>query len=92
MKVFCCRNDQGFGGCLVLVAANTKEEAFLTAAMNDELSYLFDWCNDYGWIKPDGNANHCFSSTYPLNKWFEIEHLSTDFTSPQVIIEDHYSE
>lgn len=27
MKVFGCRNDESYGGGLVLVAANTKEEA-----------------------------------------------------------------
>ena len=31
-------------------------------------------------------------STYPLGKWHEVEHLSTDLSEPQVIIEDHYSE
>jgi hypothetical protein len=93
MKVFCCRNDQSYGGGLILVAANTKEEAFLTAAMNDELLYLFDWADDDGiWSEPDGDINHCSSDTYPLDKWFEAEHLSTDLTVSQVIIEDHHSE
>ena len=46
MKVFACRNQHQYGGGLVLVAANTKEEAYLTAAMDDNLSYLFDWSDD----------------------------------------------
>ena len=82
-----------YGGGLVLVVANTKEEAYLTAAMDDKLSYLFEWADDdYMWCEPDGNINHCISNTYPLGKWKEIEHLSTDLTEPKVIIEDHYSE
>ena len=28
MKVFCCKNQCSYGGGLILVAANTKEEAF----------------------------------------------------------------
>lgn len=32
MKVFACRNQETYGGGLILVAANTKEEAFNTAA------------------------------------------------------------
>lgn len=53
-----------YGGGLVLVAANTKEEAFLTAAMDDKLSYLFDWADDnYMWCEPDGNINHCKGQT-----------------------------
>lgn len=93
MKVFGCRNDYQYGGGLILVAANTIEEAYLTAAIDDKLSFSFNWVDDDGgWCAPDGNINHCTSDTYPLNKWFEVEHLSTDLTKPQIIIEDHYSE
>ena len=93
MKVFGCKNDNDYGGGLVLVAADSKEEAYLTAAMDDKISYLFDWVDDYGiWSEPDGNINHCTSDTYPLGKWFEVKHLSTDLTEPKVIIEDHYNE
>ena len=59
MKVFCCKNQCSYSGGLILVAANTKEEAFSIAS---------------------------------INEWFEVEHLSTDLSEPQVIIEDHYSE
>lgn len=93
MKVFACRNQQQYGGGLVLVSANTKEEAYLTAAMDDKLSYLFDWVDDDDtWCKPDGNINHCTSYSYPLYEWFEMKYLSTDFAEPKVIIEDHYTE
>ena len=94
MKVFGCRNQISYGGGLVLVAANSKEEAYLIAAYDDKTSYLFDWFDDNGVYsyEPDGNINHCTSDTYPLEKWFRAEHLSTDLTEPQVILEDHYSE
>jgi len=93
MKIFGCKNQNSYGGGLVLVVANTKEEAYLTAAIDDNLSYLFEWADDdYMWCEPDGNINHCISNTYPLEKWKEIEHLSTDLTKPKVIIEDHYTE
>ena len=92
MKVFCCKNQRSFGGGLILVAANTKEEAYITAAYNDETSYLFDWFDNNGAYKPDGNIDHCISDTYPLEKWHEVEHLSTDLSEPQIIIEDHYTE
>lgn len=92
-KVFACRNQAPYGGGLILVAANTKEEAYLTAAYNDKTSYLFEWVgDDYMWCEPDGNINHCKSDTYPFDEWFEVKHLSTDLVEPQVIIEDHYSE
>ena len=40
----------------------------------------------------DGNINHYTSDTYPLEEWHEAEHLSTDLSKPQIIVEDHYSE
>lgn len=83
-----------YGGGLILVAANTKEDAYLTAAYDNETSYLFDWFddNDVYNYEPDGNINHCISDTYPFEKWYEVEHLSADLSEPQIIIEDHYSE
>lgn len=82
-----------YGGGLILVAANTMEEAFLTAAMDDSVNYTFDWVDDDGiWCEPDGDINHCESSAYPFEKWFETEHLSTDLTEPKVILEDSYYE
>ncbi len=93
MKVFGCINQQFYGGGLILVAANTKEEAYLTAAMDDKITYLFEWINDDDeWIAPDGDIDHCVSATYPCNKWFEAEHLYTDLLEPEVIIESSYSE
>lgn len=93
MKVFACKNQEPYGGGLILVAANTKEEAYLTAAMDKKISYMFEWIgDDYMWCKPDGNINHCKSDEYPLDEWFGVKHLSTDLTEPKVIIEDHYSE
>ena len=93
MKVFGCKCDMDYGGGLVLVAANNVEEAYLTAAMDEKISYMFDWADDdYMWIEPDGDINHCRSSVYPFKKWIEVEHISTDLTKPQVIFEDCYYE
>jgi hypothetical protein len=93
MKVFGCRNQYSSGGGLILVAANTKEEAYLTAAMDEKISYMFVWVgDDYMRCEPDGNINHCKSVEYPLEKWFESKHLSIDLTEPKVISENHYSE
>lgn len=92
MKVFGCKNQQSYGGGLVLVAADTREVAYLTAATDDKISYLFDWHDITGWCVPDGNINHCTSDTYPINKWFEVKELKTSLSEPKVIIEDHYSE
>lgn len=92
MKVFYCKCAYDYGGGMILVAAHSKEEAFLLAATDKKKGYLFDWHNDEGWIEPDGNINHVSSDEYPFDKWKEAQHLSTDLTEPQVILEDHYCE
>lgn len=93
MKVFCCKNQEFYGGGLMLVAANTVEEAFLTAVMDENFECIFNWRDDNGnWCNPDGNIDHCKSDTYPFKSWFEVEHLSTNLTKSKVIIESHYSE
>lgn len=86
MKIFACRNQYPYGGGLILVAANTKKEAFNTAAEDNNCWVSF---NKY---KLDDGSWIIKSDTYPFNEWFEVEHLSTDLTEPKVIIEDHYSE
>ena len=82
MKVFCCKNQCSYGGGLILVAANTKEEAFSVASVDEDTNWLF--------YKME--SGELVSDTYPKNEWFEVEHLSTDLSEPQVIVEDHYSE
>lgn len=87
MKVFACINQNSYGGGLILVAARTKEEAFSIASMDEDTGWFF-------YERYDKNLNPIgiTSDTYPLDKWFEMEHLSTDLVEPKVIIEDHYSE
>lgn len=82
MKVFCCKNQCTYGGGLILVAANTKEEAFSIASVDEDTNWLF--------YKME--SGELVSDTYPINEWYEVEHLSTNLLKPQVIIEDHYTE
>ena len=82
MKVFCCKNQCSYGGGLILVAANTIEEAFSIASIDEDTNWLF--------YKME--SGELVSDTYPINEWFEVKHLSTDLSEPQVIVEDHYSE
>ena len=88
MKVFACKSQETYGGGLILVAANTKEEAFNTAAdaAKDDC-----WLPFYECRHRDGSCT-IESDEYPFDEWFEVKHLSTDLTEPKVIIEDHYSE
>lgn len=92
MKVFYCPMSGGYSGGGIMVAAETKEQAFLTAARDKKTSYAFSWWVGYWeYIDDDGNIEHLHSDDYPLEEWREMEHLQTDLTEPQVILENGYN-
>lgn len=94
MKVFCAKRDGSYSGGLILVAANDKEEAILTAARTEKYKWMFDWVDDNGncIYEDDGNTQHIHSNYYPIERWHEVENLEYKGNTPTVIIEDGYSE
>lgn len=93
MKVFGCEMQYDCSGGIILVAANTKEQAFDMAARSPRCNYKFDWRGPDGeYVEPGSEGAEVLSSYYPREKWHEFEHLSCDFTVPQVILEESYSE
>ena len=68
------------------------EKAITTAARDKETSYAFSWWDGDGdYTGDDGNIEHLHSDDYPLEEWREMEHLQTDLTEPQVILENGYN-
>lgn len=93
MKVFGCEMQGGWAGGIVLVAANTKEQAFEVAARSPKCEWWFDWTGPDGYYaKPGSEGAKVRSDHYPIEKWHEFEHLSCDFTEPQVILEESHAE
>lgn len=94
MKVFACTCQYTYGGGLIVVAANTKEEAFITAASDEDWSMYFTWFDNETnhVIQPDGNINHIHTSEFPLNNWRELDKLTANVDKPQVIDGDAYVE
>ena len=91
MKVFGCTMMESYSGGIILVAANSIEEAYQVAAREYDL--YFDWRDAYGnrveRHTPDAKVT---STYYPFEEWKEYEHLSCDYTDPQVILEESYAE
>ena len=92
MKVFSCKTQGGYSGGLIIVAANTKEEAYLTAARDECYGWYFYWSDGRGGHDDDGNIGHCHSDHYPFEWWRECILLTANVEKPQVIIEDSYCE
>lgn len=91
MKVFGCTTQLGYSGGIVLVAANTIEEAFLLAASDEKIGYMFDWHDDeYHWTEPDGNIDHVDTNWYPFSAWREYPELTANVEHPRVILEESH--
>lgn len=81
MKVFGCTMQGRYRGGLILVAANSIEEAFKVASQS-QFSYWFE----------DTEDGVTTSSFYPFEYWMEFSELSCTYTEPQVIIEASHAE
>lgn len=97
MKVFSCRVQIPYGGGIIIVAANSREEAYLTAAHDKRYFYLFEWVNneeyvDYSESLSDNNILHSYSERYPFAFWKEEKSLIANVEAPQVLIESSYCE
>lgn len=82
MKVFTSKTDTGYSGGMVLVAANTAEEALRIAAEKSKYSYLYSHYDyDTGWF-----------DLYPeyMTDFEEIVGLDYNTDTPTIICEDVY--
>ena len=81
MKVFINVRCDSYSGGMILVAANTKEEAI--KAFREDKDY--DWM----WYEIDDKIDDMY---YGENGWMESTVLTANVDTPQVIAENGYSE
>ena len=82
MKVFGCTREGGYSGGIILVAANSIEEA-LEAYRNDS--------DDDGQGEEQGEGEIHYSY-YEPKRWKEYPQLTYNGDKPCVILEEGYSE
>ena len=91
MKVFGCKRSGGYSGGLIIVAANSLDEAFETFAKDDRCEWMVEWFDfDTGIVIED--VTKVDSNTYPRDNWFEIPELVANVDNPRVINEGGYTE
>ena len=91
MKVFACERTGGYSGGLAIVAANSKEEAFIVFHTDS----LYDWMLDNNDIETEeftSDINRCNSYYYKREDWFELPILTANVEQPCIIAEDGYTE
>ena len=91
MRVFGAKRIGGYSGGVILVAANTIEEAILTASKDAKYEWMFEWYDD-DYNFHEGDLRYMTSEYYPIENWSEIKDLTWNGNEPTVIIEDGYSE
>lgn len=85
MKVYISKFNGGYGGGLILVAANNEQEALMTASKQSKHDYLFsEWDCDLGETVVRVNDR--------LTPFEEVDGLTYNYESPCVICEDIYME
>lgn len=85
MKVWKNTMSGGYRGGMILVAANSAEEAHETFHADPELNYM--WTN-YSWEEPPYISDEYY---YP-DGWKEMPELTANVDKPQVIVESSYVE
>lgn len=93
MKVFYCKRQQSYSGGLILVAANSVNEAFETFCKDKRFDWMIEWADDEGhWAEPFSNLRFARTSYYPREKWELAKSLEFTGDTPQVLLEDGHTE
>lgn len=90
MKVFCCKvaPDQWAGG-IILVAADSRNEAFSIAAKDPNTFVHFEFKDKKGRLVDDWHqAARITSKLYPIEKWFQVLELIANVDTPRVLMEE----
>lgn len=82
MKVFGCIREGCYAGGIILVAANSIEEAI----------DVFRNHSDYDCLWYEDEDGYLYCDYYPFKKWREYPQLSYNGDTPCVILEEGYTE
>lgn len=94
MKVFACKRAGCYAGGIILVAAESKEQAFEVASSLECVQWMFDFLDEDGeFVEPyDPNVVKVVSTYYPIENWFEVKRMEYNCDIPQIIFEESYGE
>jgi len=89
LKLFAAKREDPYSGGLIVVAANSIDEAYQTytdwAESTNNSHYVY-WKHKYS----DGTVE--VDDRYPKENWYEIPDVKVICDEPQVIDEDGYTE
>lgn len=90
VKVYVCRFSGGYCGGLVVVAADSADEAYKVVKNDNDLYWLFNCVDDDGNfienIDDREEGTHC----YHRDGFYLLKGVTADVERPQILAEDHY--
>lgn len=92
MNVYVCRFTGGYCGGLVVVAANSADEAYRIVKNDKDLCLFFTCFDDDGnYIEniDDWGEESC---CYHRDNFYLLKCVTADVERPQILAEDHYEE
>lgn len=90
MKVYVCRFTGGYCGGLVVVAANSEDEAYRILKNDNDLCWLFDCLDDDGNYIENIDDWKEYSRCYHRKDFRLLKGVTADVERPQILDEDHY--
>lgn len=92
MKVYTCRFSGGYCGGLVVVAANSEDEAYKVVKNDEELELLFDNVDKNGNYTENRDDWQESSYCYHRKDFRLLKGVTANVKRPKILVEDHYQE
>lgn len=90
MNVYVCRFTGGYCGGLIVVAANSEDEAYRIIKEDNDLCWLFDCVDDNGnYIENIDDWKEYFSC-YHRKDFRLLKGVTANVKRPKILVEDHY--
>lgn len=87
LKIYAAKRMSGYGGGLIVVAANDVDEAYelyINWALDSKRIWIYERYKD-------GDVEYDIKNEYPKEDWYEIPNVRVVCMTPRVIDEDGYT-
>lgn len=92
MKVYVCRFSGGYCGGLVVVAANSADEAYNVVKNDEQFEWIFQQVDENGEYYRSRSEWTEETCCYHRKDFRLLKGVTANVKTPQILIEDHYEE
>lgn len=89
MKVWINKYIGGYGGGMIIVAANSADEAHKTFHKDENFRWMWE---DNGFVDEECEIDDERDFIYLRSNWYCLENVVANVDTPQVLAEDSYTE